>query len=262
MSAPPKKGTLKRIATCTAPLPSNLWRDIGKWGGVQDVVNIYGMTECGWMTWCTSATAAPDDGLVGQPFGCVVKVLPFGTTDRDVLFAESCAVGESGYVWVQTPALMKGYLNRDDLTRQSISRGCFVTGDIGSIDERGYLYLRGRDKEMINAGGVKIYPADIDAAIERSQLVADVCTFAVPDAAQDELVAVAVVLRDDASADLGVVYRWARANLSAYQVPRNWYQVAEIPRTPRGKVNRTHVAQLCASLRPAETRLLERAVSP
>jgi acyl-CoA synthetase (AMP-forming)/AMP-acid ligase II len=258
MSAPPKKGTLRRIAACTAPLPAATWRDIGKWGSTNDVVNIYGMTECGWMTWCTSATTTPEDGLVGVPFGCAVHILPFGTTDSDIAFAEPCAPGEAGYVWVQTPALMRGYLDRDDLTEEVISRGCFVTGDLGSFDERGQLFLRGRDKELINVGGVKVYPADVDAALLRSGLVADACTFAAPDPAQGELVAVAVVLPDTPGAEVSAVFRWTKEHLASYQLPRAWYLVSEVPRTARGKLNRTQVAQLCSSQKAIDIRTLDR----
>jgi acyl-CoA synthetase (AMP-forming)/AMP-acid ligase II len=258
MAAPPKKGTLKRIAACTAPLPASVWRDIGKWGSVDDVINIYAMTECGWMTWASSVRDTPEDGLVGVPFGCDVKVLPFGSTDQDVLFAEVCAPDETGYVWVRTPALMRGYLDRDDLTSQVMARGCFVTGDMGSIDARGRLFLRGRDKEMINVAGIKVYPADIDVAIERSGLVAEVCAFSVADTLQGEQVAVAIVLPEGAPEDLGPIYRRTRECLASHLMPKLWYRVGEIPRTARGKVNRQQVAAACEALRPADLRTLER----
>lgn len=259
MSAPPKKGTLRRVATCTAPLAASLWRDIGKWSAVEDVVNIYAMTECGWMTWSSSANTPPEDGLVGSPFGCSVKILPVGSTEHDVLSGESCAAGETGYVWVQTPALMRGYLDREDLTAQVMTRGWFLTGDMGSLDDRGRLYLRGRDKEMINVAGIKVYPADVDAALHSSGLVADVCTFAVADALQGEQVAVAVVLPEGEAAGMGPLYRWMREHIASYQLPRLWYRIDEIPRTARGKVNREHVAKACEKLTPVDVRTLERA---
>ena len=90
-----------------------------------------------------------------------------------------CAVGETGYVWLNTPALMKGYFQRDDLTTKAVIDGWFFTGDIGVLDARGRLSLRGRERDEINKGGMKIYPADVDAVVERFDMASDVCTFAI-----------------------------------------------------------------------------------
>src|SRR4029077_7542471 len=118
--------------------------------------------------------------------GGVISVLKSKSTDIAPGFAESCKPGESGYVWVNTPALMRGYLDRDDLTREVVVQGWFVTGDIGLADDRGYLYLRGREREEINKGGMKIYPSDIDSVVERFEETTDVCTFAFDEPLQGE----------------------------------------------------------------------------
>ncbi len=78
---------------------------------------------------------------------------------------------------------MKGYLGREDLTSAVTTDGWFCTGDTGFLDERGYLYLRGREREEINKGGTKVYPGDIDAVVERFPGTLDVCAFAYPDRA-------------------------------------------------------------------------------
>jgi acyl-CoA synthetase (AMP-forming)/AMP-acid ligase II len=141
---------------------------------------------------------------------------------------------------------MRGYLDREDLTDQVVSHGWFMTGDIGLLDERGHLYLRGREREEINKGGMKIYPGDIDAVAERFAGTRDVCSFAYADPLHGEDVGIAVVLEpadDDALLDL---QEWCARHLAHHQLPRRWYLLAEIPRSYRGMVNRESVAQHCA----------------
>ena len=133
---------------------------------------------------------------------------------------------------------MRGYLDRDDLTEKVVSDGWFVTGDIGVLDERGWLYLRGREREEINKGGMKVYPADIDAVIERFPATVDVCTFAFDEPLLGEDVGVAVVLDPG---DGRSSWRFATGptqHLARHQLPQRWYVLPEIPRTSRGKVNR------------------------
>jgi acyl-CoA synthetase (AMP-forming)/AMP-acid ligase II len=168
--------------------------------------------------------------------------------------ANECAPGESGFVWLNTPGLMRGYLDRDDLTNLVISQGWFMTGDIGSLDERGYLYLRGREREEINKGGTKIYPGDIDAVVERFEGTVDVCTFAFEDPLYGQNVGLAVVLRDARDENVRALYDWLAHHIAKHQMPARWYLMDEMPRSSRGKVNRTQVAQKCAGLQAVELR--------
>jgi acyl-CoA synthetase (AMP-forming)/AMP-acid ligase II len=161
-------------------------------------------------------------------------------------FLEPCGPGESGYVWVNTPALMRGYLDRPDLTDEVVSQGWFVTGDIGVLDDRGWLYLRGREREEINKGGMKIHPADIDSVAERFPGTRDVCTFAYEDALLGEDVGIALVLEDASDAALLQLQEFCTRHLPGHQLPQRWYLLAEIPRSSRGKVSREAVAKRCA----------------
>jgi acyl-CoA synthetase (AMP-forming)/AMP-acid ligase II len=196
---------------------------------------------------------APEDGLIGEAWGGVIKVLR--TSDARALFeADECARGESGHVWVNTPALMRGYLGRDDLTAEVVSAGWLRTGDIGVIDDRGWLYLRGREREEINKGGMKVYPGDIDAVVDRFDEAVDVCTFAIEDRLLGEDVAMAVVLRRADPETLQRLHDWMARHLAKHQMPRRWYLVDEIQRTSRGKINRAAVAARCADLPPVDLR--------
>ncbi len=256
---PPRSATLVRVFCGSAPLSAALWNAIRDWTGAGEVVNAYGITETGsWLAGTTQPGFTPEDGLIGVPWGGTLRVLPTGSTEASPALAGECAPGESGHVWVRTPALMRGYLGRDDLTRQAVRDGWFSTGDIGCVDDRGVLYLKGREREEINKGGMKIHPADVDSVVERFEDTVDVCTFACEDALQGQDVGIAVVLRSADESTLRRLHAWTRRHLAAHQMPQRWYVVPEISRNARGKVNRATVAEWCASLAPIEMRRLSR----
>jgi acyl-CoA synthetase (AMP-forming)/AMP-acid ligase II len=259
-SKPPEAGSLSRISCGSAPLSAALWRSVQEWAGIHEVINAYGITETGsWHAGTTVPFKAPEDGLVGQSWGGVIRVLRTRDTTTPPSAAEDCAIGESGHVWVKTPALMQGYLDREDLTASVVTDGWFSTGDIGLLDERGWLYLRGREREEINKGGMKVYPGDVDSVIERFADVCDVCSFGQTDPLLGEEVGVAVVLRETTDAILVKLHEWTALHLAAHQMPKRWYVLEEIPRTSRGKINRTNVADYCEGREPvAYARLLRR----
>lgn len=245
--APPARGTLARIACGTSPLPASLWLDIRKWSGAREILNVYSMTECGMLATHDITAGTPEDGLVGAPFaGVEIRIVPLGSPHASLLAAGECLRNEVGVIWAKTPTLMRGYFGRDDLTAEVVTDGWFRTGDVGMLDGRGQLYLRGRDKEMINVGGVKVYPLDVDVVMARCEAVQDVCTFGVDDPVQGEQVAIAVVLKPPHERHIGQLHGWAEKHLAAFQTPRHWYVVDDIPRNARGKLNRDSVAAACA----------------
>ena len=258
MAKPPESGKLERVFCGSAPLSAYLWREIQKWSGTPEVFNSYGITETGsWVAGTSIGDFEPQDGLIGEPWGAVVKILKSADTDKPMSLLEECSPGESGYVWLNTPPLMKGYYGRDDLTSQVVKEGWFMTGDIGVVDDRGYLYLRGREREEINKGGTKVYPGDIDAVVERFSDVADVCCFGYDDDPfYGQNVGVAVVLKKNSDRAIADLYGWARQHLAKYQMPVRWYIVDEIPRTSRGKMNRAKVSETCSSLHPIDLKRL------
>jgi len=261
ISKPPTLGSLARVFVGSAPLSASLWNTVREWSGTSQVFNSYGITETGsWLAGTSVPDFAPEDGLIGEAWGGVLSVLKSSEPGEPGSPELICKSGESGHVWVKTPALMRGYLDRDDLTAKVVSQGWFLTGDIGVIDDRGWLYLRGREREEINKGGLKIYPADIDSVIERFPATTDVCTFAYPESLVGEDVGAAVVLGDAADATLLDLFDWTNRHLARHQVPQRWYVLAEIPRTSRGKVNRSVVAKQCAGLTPVNVAALRRTV--
>jgi acyl-CoA synthetase (AMP-forming)/AMP-acid ligase II len=251
LSKPPQAGTLQRVHVGSAPLSAAIWEDIRRWTGTRQVCNAYGITETGsWVVGLADADQPAEDGLVGTGWGAVVKVLRTAQTTAPLSAADECAVGESGYVWLNTPALMKGYFQRDDLTQAAVIDGWFFTGDIGILNERGQLVLKGRERDEINKGGMKIYPADVDAVVERFPQASDVCTFALDDEIYGQIVGIAVVLSERSDATVRALHAWMAAHLAEPKMPSRWWLVDEIPRTSRGKINREAVKTACTG-RPA-----------
>jgi acyl-CoA synthetase (AMP-forming)/AMP-acid ligase II len=256
---PPRGKTLERVFCGSAPLSAHLWEQVRAWTGTPNVWNAYGITETGsWLAGTSVPGFTPEDGLIGEAWGGEIRILRAGDTGAGFLPDDRCAPGEAGHVWVRTPALMRGYFGRDDLTAAVVSAGWLLTGDIGMLDRRGWLYLRGREREEINKGGMKVYPGDIDAVAERFDQTGDVCTFAVEDALLGQEIGIALVLRDATEATLRGLHQWMALHLAKHQMPRRWYLVDEIPRTSRGKVNRALVASRCAALAPLDLRRLLR----
>lgn len=257
LAGPPNRNTLERVHCGSAPLAACLWRDIQAWASVRDVYNVYGITEtASWMAGTTVPDFVPEDGLIGTGWGAEIRILR--TSRPDVPFTRDmeCNACESGYVWVNTPALMKEYLNQEDLTDQVVCQGWFMTGDIGVLDEAGRLYLRGRERDEINKGGMKIYPMDVEAVVEQFSQTDDVCVFGFDDQLYGQDIGMGVVLKNHSPATVRALYDWMKSRLPDHKIPKRWYLMDAIPRTSRGKVNRADIAARCASLEPVDWREL------
>jgi len=251
LSAAPQSGTLQQVFVGSSPLSSHLWQLIYDWTGAQLVGNAYGITEtASWLAGTSLSNIEPEDGLIGVPWGSDIRILKDSSTERPVDDIEICPDGEQGFVWVRTPSLMQGYYQLEELTSKVIRQGWFSTGDIGLIDDRNLLFLKGREREEINKGGVKVYPTDIDATVEQYPAVTDVCSFGIKDHFYGETIGIAIVLKEGAESEAVALRTWLAGRLTEYKLPSKWYVVPQIPRTSRGKINRQLVAQTCAKLKP------------
>ena len=257
LSRPPRQGSLRRVHCGSAPLSRDLWQRISQWAGGAEVVNSYGITETG--SWLAGSLGAgePQDGLVGYGWGTELRVLKTAQPPLPAIHQAECASGETGYVWIQTPALMKGYFRRDDLTSAAVSCGWFLTGDTGHKDDAGRLILDGRAVDEINKGGMKIQPQDVESAAEGYEHLSDVCAFAIPDQLYGQNLAIAFVLRDSRPETLPHFYRWMESRLVRQKMPAAWYQLESLPRSARGKVHRPTIASLCADRRPLDMAILK-----
>ncbi len=261
-SKPPRSQSLRRIHCGSAPLSAHLWKQIQEWAGTKEVFNAYGITETGsWVAGTTVGEFVPEDGLIGVPWGAVIQILksrdPCAVFDLD----SSCKTEEAGYVWINTAALMQGYYGQQELTDEVVSGGWFLTGDVGLIDERGWLYLKGREREEINKGGTKIYPQDIDTVVERFENTREVSTFGIPDPLYGQNVAMAVVLKNDDGVSIRELHGWMKRHLAEFKMPIRWYILDALPRNSRGKISRRAVEERCAQRAPLDLRKILRAQS-
>jgi acyl-CoA synthetase (AMP-forming)/AMP-acid ligase II len=153
--------------------------------------------------------------------------------------------GERGEVVIRGANVIRGYENNPDANATSFTDGWFRTGDQGYLDEEGYLLLTGRLKEMINRGGEKISPREIDEVLLGHPAVAEAVAFGAPHPTWGEEVAAAVVLKTDATeADL---ISYCRERMADFKRPKQIHITTAIPRTATGKIQRRVVAEAFAS---------------
>ena len=159
---------------------------------------------------------------------------------------EGCIVegGEVGEVVVRGGGVTAGYDHNPAANEQAFTDGWFRTGDQGYVDADGYLYLTGRLKEIINRGGEKISPVEIDRVLSDHPEVQQAIAFALPHETLGEEVAAAVVLREGASVDEAALRAYVASRLAAFKTPRRIVFVDEIPKGPTGKLQRVGLARV------------------
>jgi acyl-coenzyme A synthetase/AMP-(fatty) acid ligase/thioesterase domain-containing protein len=228
-SSRPRKGTLSRIHIGSAPLPATLWSQVVAWSSAE-VVNCYGTTEtANWIAGASSRTDLVADGLIGSMWGGRAAVLDDNGAVRE---------SGSGEILIRSPSLMSGYLARPDLSSAALHDGWYRTGDSGSIDQSGRLWLTGRIKDEINRAGFKVQPAEIDALLETHLAIAEACVFGISDPLGGEAIAAAVRLENGANVTSQQLHVWCLERVRREAIPESWFFVSEIPRTRRGKVSR------------------------
>lgn len=229
--------SLRFIRSCSSALAPATMKQLEERFGAP-VLEAYGMTEASHQM--ASNPLPPDPrlpGSVGRGTGVQIGVM---NDQGDLL-----PTGAVGEVVIQGPNVTHGYENNPEANATSFTNGWFRTGDQGTLDANGYLTLLGRLKELINRGGEKISPREIDEALLSHPAVAEAVSFGLPHPIWGEEVAVAVVLRGEASeADL---QRYCREQLAEFKVPKKVFVVDAIPRTATGKVQRRHVAAAFAA---------------
>jgi long-chain acyl-CoA synthetase len=134
------------------------------------------------------------------------------------------------------PNVMLGYWNRPAETAEAMRNGWFHTGDVGYLDEDGYLYLVDRVKDMINSAGFKIWPREVEEALYQHPLVRECAVAGVPDPIKGETVKAYIVLRDGAGITEPELDAYCRGRLAAYKVPRAFAFVDQLPKNAAGKV--------------------------
>ena len=226
---------LRVVRSCSAALPSATRAALGRTFRAP-VVEAYGMTEAAHQIASTPLElAGQEPGSVGVPTGTTAVIL-------DPETARVLDAGETGEVAIRGESLTTGYENAPAANAAAFVDGWFRTGDQGRMDADGHIFLTGRLKEIINRGGEKVSPAEVDEALLAHPSIAQACTFAMPDGRLGETVAAAVVLKSGTGVSERELREFAAARMAAFKVPARVVFVDELPRTPTGKVQRIGMA--------------------
>lgn len=210
------------------------------------VLETYGMTEA-----ASQIAANPFElrkiGSVGRAAGPEIAIMD--ETGREL------ASGERGEIMLRGPNMSRGYYNDEAATRAAFRNGWFRTGDLGYLDTDGYLFIVGRIKDVINRGGQKVSPLEVEEVLLAHPAVLEAGVFAVPHAKLGENVAAVVVLRPDSEATSDQLRQFARKRLAAYKVPSVIRSVTALPKGASGKVKRNALAELISAPHDDETQL-------
>lgn len=219
--------SIQLLVTGASPCPQAIKERVIAYFGAQCLVESYGTTEVGII-----ARMQPEDHL-RKPGACGRLLEGVAVEIRDSA-GRVLPQGELGEIFVRTPVMIATYLNEQP--PKELVDGFFATGDVGRFDEDGFLYVLDRKKDMIIAGGVNIYPAEIEDALRKHPAVLDVAAFGVPNAEWGEEVRAAVELREGVHADEAELLAFLSDQLAAYKRPRALDFMREIPRNPAGKI--------------------------
>jgi acyl-CoA synthetase (AMP-forming)/AMP-acid ligase II len=229
---------LRFIRSCSSALPAEMMEKMEQVFGVP-VLEAYGMTEASHqMASNPQPPAARKPGSVGPGTGVKVGIMDDA---GDLL-----ATDQRGEVVIQGPNVVSGYENNPEANAKSFTNGWFRTGDQGYLDADGCLILTGRIKELINRGGEKIGPREIDEILLTHPAVAEALAFGVPHPAWGEEVAAAIVLKENHPASEAELTAFCKERLADFKRPKKFYIVDTIPRTATGKIARGAVAKALA----------------
>jgi len=230
-----EQAKLRFIRSSSASLPSQVMAELEEVFGVP-VIESYGMTEAAHqMASNPLPPKARKPGSVGLPAGPEVAILDDSGAIQDK--------GTVGEVAIRGDNVTAGYEANPEANASAFTDGWFRTGDQGLLDEDGYLSITGRLKEIINRGGEKISPLEVDEILMDHDAVAQAVTFALPHDKLGEEVAAAIVLREGASLTEKELRDFAGQRLAAFKVPRTVIFLDEIPKGPTGKMQRIGLAE-------------------
>ncbi len=221
--------SMRYVASTGSPCPPDVKRAMVAWWGPV-IHEAYGSSELGYMTRLDSEQALRKPGSAGPPLpGVTLAIL-----DDE---GRSLPAGQAGSIYVKQPAFADFTYIGNDASRQRMERdGLMTVGDVGYLDDEGFLFIVDRAADMVISGGVNIYPAEIEAVLQGMPGVADCAVFGVPDAEFGEALMAAVQPEPGVEVDATAVQVYLKARLADYKVPRLVVLHAQLPREDTGKV--------------------------
>lgn len=246
----PPPSAYRMLVHAGSACPPDLKRRIHQWAGVERVWEFLGSTE-GQFTKCGGLEWEQRPGTLGKArAGRTLSIAP-PQTEPSQAGSDKAHTDDSphdaGVIWCQAPEFARfAYFGDADKTAGACSDvpgGVrFTVGDLGYLDDDGYLFLKGRRTDLIITGGVNVYPSEVEAELRRCPGVADVAVYGEPDPTWGERVCAAIV--GDTTSE--AVHRWCTEHVAPYRRPKRIYRVAALPLTSNGKVLRDGLAQWVA----------------
>jgi long-chain acyl-CoA synthetase len=230
--------SIKGCVSGAAPLALETIREWEEKVGAT-IIEMYGLTETSPLSHANPWGGKTKVGSVGVPLtdtDCRIVDLETGTNDLPL--------GESGEILLKGPQLTKGYYKKPEETADAIREGWFYTGDIGYMDDEGYLFIVDRKKDMIIAGGYNIYPRDIDEVLFEHPKIQEACAVGLPDPYRGETVKAFVVTQPGEAITEEEVISYCREKLAAYKVPKVVEFMDELPKSTVGKVMRRQLREM------------------
>lgn len=227
--------SLRFARSASSPLPVSV---LEKFEGIckVPVIESYGITEgCSQITTNPMPPRARKAGSVGLPFGNRIKIVD--NQGREL------PPGQVGEVLMQGDNITCGYYHKEEETRKAFSGEWFHSGDLGYLDEDGYLFLDGRIKELINRAGEKFPPREVDEVLYQMEGVELAAVAGVPDAVYGEEVAAFIKKKDGAVLDAQMVQEFCRDKIASYKVPRKVYFLEDLPKGGNGKIQRLKLVE-------------------
>ncbi len=221
--------SLQNIIHAAAPCPADVKKAMIEWWG--PIINeYYGSTELGMLTYANSADALKYPGTVGKPIDDVsLRIISPDGKDMPT--------GEPGTIYARVNWYPDFTYQHDEAKRKAMERdGLLSPGDIGYVNEDGYLFLCDRSNDMVISGGVNIYPAEIESVIIQLDGVKDCAVFGIPDAEFGESLAAIIEPQDDAELTIEGVAAYMRDRLAHFKVPRHIEFRTNLPREDSGKL--------------------------
>ena len=229
----PASVRLRKVSVGSALTPMEVKEALAARFGGADVVEAYGQTETtDGVTMTVGREALERPGTVGRPHA----TLALAVLGRAGNLAPS---GQDGELVFRGPTLMRGYHADSAATAAAFHGPWLRTGDLGRIDEDGYVYVTGRLKEIIITGGENVSPAEVEAVLGRHPAVAEAAVFGIPDPRWGERVAAAVVTRDEVTPE--ALQEHVARHLARFKLPRTILFLEELPKTSAGKVKRAEL---------------------
>jgi len=232
--SPPPRHALKYVISAFTSLGPAAARQVERALGVPVVV-IYGTTEAGQIAQSPLPPETAPAGSVGWPYLHEVEIRDDG--------GHRLPAGEVGEIFVRGPEVFSGYEGNEDANRTAIRDDWYRTGDTGYVDHDGFVFLADRIADLVNRGGNKIVPGEIEEVLRKHAGVADAAAFGVPHPTLGQELAVAVVPREPPPRE-AELRRFVRSRLAAYKLPSRYLIVADLPRTALGKVDRPRLREI------------------